>query len=122
MAALQPPQAGARLCCLHQTTRQSDRTPVNTPLVLTLHGQGFRGWVNDVSEDGVGLISAAALQQNDEVSVTLLLPGQSNALTLRAVVRHSCGFHHGCQFVNASTLERQQLLHFRKDAATPTRS
>jgi PilZ domain len=99
--------------------RRIERAHVNTPVVLTLHGQGFRGWMNDVSEGGVGLISVAALQQNDEVSVTLNLPGQPQPLTLQAVVRHTRGFHHGCQFVDAATGEQTRLKRFLNDAAKP---
>ena len=35
----------------------------------------------------------------DEIGVTLKLPGEAPPLSLRAVVRHTRGFHHGCQFL-----------------------
>jgi len=110
MGALHIMQANSRLCSVK---REVERAQLNTPVVLTLHGQGFRGWMNDVSEQGVGVISAAPLNAGDEIGVTLKLPGEAPPLTLRAVVRHTRGFHHGCQFVEPPTEQRyflRQLL------------
>jgi len=96
MGALHEMHANARLCSVK---RQVQRAQLNTPVVLTLHGQGFRGWMNDVSEQGIGVISAAPLNRGDEIGVTVNLPGEAPPLMLRAVVRHTRGFHHGCQFL-----------------------
>lgn len=110
MGALHEMQANIRLCSVK---RRVERAQLNTPVILTLHGQGFRGWMNDVSEQGVGVISAAPLNRGDEIAVTLKLPGEAPPLTLRAVVRHTRGFHHGAQFVEPLSDQRyflRQLL------------
>jgi PilZ domain len=102
---------------LRSFKRRIQREHVNIPVVLTLHGQGFRGWLNDVSEDGVGVISAAVLCVADEISVTITLPGLPDPMTLPAVVRHSQGFHHGCQFADAATA-RGHLRQFLSATST----
>ena len=102
---------------LRSFKRRIQREHVNIPVVLTLNGQGFRGWLNDVSEDGVGVISAATLCVADEISVTITLPGTPDPLTLPAVVRHSQGFHHGCQFADSAT-ERRNLRRFLSSTST----
>jgi hypothetical protein len=114
MHGLQPKQTDARTRSL---TRRIKRANVNIPVVLTLNGQGFRGWMNDVSEDGVGVISAATLCVADEISVTITLPGDRQPVTLPAVVRHSQGFHHGCQFAEEAAA-RRQLRDFLKSSRT----
>jgi hypothetical protein len=98
-------------------TRKVPRAPLNTPVVLTLNGQGFRGWMNDVSEAGVGVISAAPLRTGDEIGITIHLPGEVVPLVLRAIVRHTRGFHHGCQFIESQPEHRAQLREFLTDAA-----
>jgi len=102
---------------VRQMSRRGERAHVNVPVQVMLHEQAYRGWMNDVSEHGVGIISAAALNAGDEVRVTMPLPDQPRSLTLRAIVRHTRGFHHGCQFADSQTCDRQELLQFLTAAA-----
>ena len=113
MGALQTMRASRNFITV---TRKVHRAALNTPLIITLHGQGFRGWMNDISEEGVGVISVAPLSPGDRISVTVNVGREEIPLTLRALVRHTCGFHHGCQFVDSHEDERQQLRELVQEA------
>lgn len=109
MGTLQSGQARFSVRPTTSFTRQLKRTNINVPVLLVCNGQGFRGWMNDVSEHGAGIISAAALHIGDQIDVILSAANLQSPLKLHAVVKHSAGFHHGCEF-RASNAGDQEAL------------
>jgi PilZ domain len=111
MGILQSRQAQVSLPTAISLKRAVKRTNINVPVLLVCNGQGFRGWINDLSEHGAGIISTAALHIGDQIEVMLSAAGLETPLKLRAVVKHSTGFHHGCAFLASDGSGPESLRH-----------
>lgn len=111
MGILQARQAQVSLPTAISFKRAVKRTNINAPVLLVCNGQGFRGWMNDLSEHGAGIISTAALHIGDQIEVMLSATGLEPPLKLRAVIKHTAGFHHGCAFLASDSSNRETLRH-----------
>ena len=95
------------------TTRQFERRPLEARLLMVAAGpHSYRGWCRDVGEGGLGATIAAPLKLGDEVSLEFELPGCSEPLRVRALLRFSDGFRQGFEFLTLTPAQRSELLAF----------
>jgi hypothetical protein len=95
------------------TSRQFERRPLETRLVLALAGRSrYRGWCENVGEGGLGATVAAPLNLADEVSLEFRLTGSPEPLSIRAVVRFTDGFRHGFEFLDLTPAQRAVILSY----------
>ena len=73
------------------------------------------GRCRHLGEGGLGAVLAGELPVGESVALEFTLPGQREAMHMRAAVRFRHGFHHGFEFL---TLGLAQLETIRKAART----
>lgn len=94
-------------------TRQRDRRALIAPLVLSAGDKvTYRGWCNNIHEGGLGATIAVPLKKNNEVTLQFDIPGSSEAIVVRGVVRHKNGFRYGFEFLNLSPAQHSQIIAF----------
>ncbi|HSB74031.1 MAG TPA: TonB family protein [Terriglobales bacterium] len=98
--------------------RRYARFPFSIPFDLTVFRPGsvirLSGQAQDLGEGGLsGVISGPALP-GERVELNLELPGYSEPLNTRAMVRHACGLQCGFEFLS---LEHGQREHLQRMAA-----
>src|ERR1700745_4373394 len=90
-------------------TRQSARQPLEGRLTIQAPDGKVRGWLHDISEDGVGGVVSVQLAEGAEVEIEFELnANEAPAMTTRAIVRHNSGFRYGFQFVSLTPEQREQ--------------
>jgi hypothetical protein len=93
------------------TTRQFDRRPLEVRLALrTADESHYRGWCQDIGEGGLGATVAAPLKVGDEVALDFELPGASEPVCVRAVVRFTDAFRQGFEFLTLTPSQRTAIL------------
>lgn len=75
----------------------------------------LNGRCRHVGEGGLGAVLAGELPSNEVVTLEFTLPGQAQAMRMRAMVRYRRGFQHGFEFLALSPTQLEML---RKSAAT----
>ncbi len=71
---------------------------------VRIHGRCF-----EIAEAGLGAVITSELNPGEMTSLELMLPEHSEALAIRAVVRHRMGFLHGFEFVGILPDQREQI-------------
>ncbi len=99
--------------------RRFNRYKLDIRVVIVREQDGkqevLNGRCRHLGEGGLGAILAGELPKNEFVTVEFTLPGQTQAMRMRAVVRYRHGFHHGFEFL---TLSLAQLEIIRQAART----
>ena len=75
----------------------------------------LNGRCRHLGEGGLGAVLAGELPVNETVNVEFTLPGRTQPMRMRALVRYRHGFHHGFEFL---TLSLAQLETIRQAART----
>jgi hypothetical protein len=98
--------------------RRFPRHRTDLPLTVTvLRQDGYvqlQGRCHEIAEAGLGGVISTALVAGEVVSLEFSLPGVSQPLVLRAVVRHRAGFVHGFEFIGLSPEQRECILTFSR--------
>jgi hypothetical protein len=98
--------------------RRFPRHRTDLPLTVTvLRQDGYvqlQGRCHEIAEAGLGGVISTALVAGEVVSLEFSLPGVSQQLVLRAVVRHRAGFVHGFEFIGLSPEQRECILTFSR--------
>jgi hypothetical protein len=93
--------------------RNAERHRVTIPVQVNAYeGNGyvdFSGEARDFSESGLCLILTRTLEKGVVVSMDLRLPYHSESMTMRGIVRHRNGFHHGVEFISLTTRQKEVL-------------
>jgi hypothetical protein len=71
--------------------------------------QKIEGHCRDLSQAGIGILLATALNVGDVVGLHFLLPGSTMAWALRAVVRYRHGYHYGFEFLSLAHDQQEPL-------------
>lgn len=66
----------------------------------------------DLSEAGMGTLIAAELNLGEVVTLTFSIPGMSQPLEVRAVLRHRWGYHYGFEFLSLSASQKTALTDY----------
>ena len=78
-----------------------------------------RGWLHDISEDGVGGVVSVQLAPAEEVDIEFELNPEEGMLRARAVVRYSSGFRYGFQFATLTPEQREAIRRYCASAPPP---
>ena len=90
-------------------TRQFTRQPLEGRLTIHVPTGKVRGWLHDISEDGVGGVVAVQLADGSEADVEFELEQDRPPLRVRANVRFSSGFRYGFEFVELDQAQRDAI-------------
>src|ERR1043165_4971132 len=96
-------------------TRRAARHPLEGRMTVNSPEGRVRGWLHDISEEGVGGIVSAELGENTEVEIEFEITSLNAPIRTRAVVRYSNGFRYGFHFVS---LTPEQLEAIRQYCAS----
>lgn len=66
----------------------------------------------EMSEGGMSIYAPETLSTGTGLQVELSLPGSSDAMHLRSVVRNRRGFRCGVEFMDVSVAERARIAHY----------
>jgi c-di-GMP-binding flagellar brake protein YcgR len=107
---------------LEHRRRRHPRHRADFPVVIKIFTndeyQQMEGHCNDLSEAGMGVLSAAELAVGEVVSLKFPPPGSSESWEQRAVVRQRRGYHYGFEFISISSEQvaflRNQLSHLAR--------
>ena len=95
------------------STRRFARYRTEIPLIVKVLGNdGYmrvHGRCFEINDSGLGAVITSEFRPGEMVSVELALPGETEAQSLRAVVRHRMGFLHGFEFVGILPEQRVSL-------------
>src|ERR1700755_1878676 len=93
-------------------TRQSARQPLEGRLTIQAPDGKVRGWLHDVSEDGVGGVVSVQLEADAEVDIEFELSTEKEPLRTRAIVRYSSGFRYGFRFLSLTPVQREAIRRY----------
>jgi hypothetical protein len=96
--------------------RRSERSPLDKPVTVEHNGQIYLGWSLDLSEEGIGVQCPVLLYPEQEVTIYI-----ARQLKLKAEVRHSTKYRHGCSFVGVSEEDKLALKSFLPQATLLSR-
>jgi c-di-GMP-binding flagellar brake protein YcgR len=98
-------------------TRQYVRHSLEGRLTIAGPAGRVRGWLHDISEDGLGGVISARIEPNTEVAVEFeLRPGES-LVRATASVRFASGFRYGFQFAKLTPEQREAIRQYCTAAA-----
>jgi c-di-GMP-binding flagellar brake protein YcgR len=100
-------------------TRQSPRQPLEGRLTIHAPNGKLRGWLHDISEDGLGCVVSAKLATNSEVQVEFELKPEQ-PLRAGVVVRFGSGFRYGFQFATITPEQRNAIRRYCAEAPPKT--
>lgn len=90
--------------------RQTPRTHIETRVAIECDRGHFRGVTVDLNERGMGIICAAPLYFDQRITLTFFAGADgSHQIVVSAVIRHSNGTRHGCEFVSVSAADREAI-------------
>jgi len=94
------------------STRRYARYRTEMPLIVRVLGENgymrIHGRCFEIAENGLGAVITSEFAAGEMVSLEFSIPG-SEAMTLRAVVRHRMGFLHGFEFVGLLAEQGEQI-------------
>jgi len=95
------------------STRRFARYRTELPLIVKVLGQNgymrVHGRCFEINDSGLGAVVTSEFRPGEMVSLEFSIPDVSDALILRAVVRHRMGFLHGFEFVGALPEQRERI-------------
>ena len=100
-------------------SRQTPRLPVEGRLTIDAASGKIRGWLHDISEDGVGGVVSAQLEIDTPVDIEFELSADQPPIRTSAVVRFASGFRYGLQFTG---LTPEQVTAIHQYCATASRN
>ena len=65
-----------------------------------------------MSEGGMSVVTPESLEIGSSVLVDFSLPGSSQELRLRALIRNRCGFRCGMEFIEVAVADRMLIRHY----------
>lgn len=93
--------------------RYSDRVAVKCPVVFTLGSMVGEGEVQDLTNPGCMIQSAAHVLEGEYLQLKMYLPEMKTALSIEmGVVRWTNGPRFGVEFIKMSAKDRALLAHF----------
>ena len=96
--------------------RAFDRVEVHVPVVVISSSYGTTvissGRTSDLSEAGMGIITAASLAPGQNVSIEFTIPTSNQKMKMQAVVKHKSQNLYGFEFAEASVAQRSQIQKF----------
>jgi|SRR5579862_800001 len=95
------------------STRRYARYRTEMPLIVRVLGENgyirIHGRCFEIAENGLGAVITSEFAAGEMVSLEFSIPGSTETLTLRAVVRHRMGFLHGFEFVGFLPEQAEQI-------------
>jgi len=86
--------------------RRFNRYQLDIRLVIVREQDGkqetLNGRCRHLGEGGLGAVLAGELPANEVVTLEFALPGHTQSMRMRALVRYRHGFHHGFEFLALS--------------------
>ncbi|MGE5206445.1 MAG: PilZ domain-containing protein [Chlamydiota bacterium] len=100
----------------HHKARRYHRFPLDARVALVRagHRRPLYGRTLGISEAGISALLAADLEVGESVGLEFPLPGNSQRLAVRAVVRNRSGARYGFEFVSLSEGQRSEISAFRE--------
>lgn len=96
-----------------KSMRRFTRYPVDIRLTVNVFRSGKRfslwGRSNEFGQDGIGGTLSGELESGEVVALELALPGTTDLLKIRAVVRYRDGLRHGFEFLTR-TPEQSDMI------------
>jgi len=96
--------------------RAFDRVEVHVPVVVISSSYGTKvissGRTSDLSEAGMGIITAASLAPGQNVSIEFTIPTSNQKMKMQAVVKHKEQNLYGFEFAAPSVSQRSQIHKF----------
>jgi c-di-GMP-binding flagellar brake protein YcgR len=90
--------------------RQTPRTRTETRVAIECDRGHFRGVTVDLNERGMGITCAAPFYFDQQITLTFFAgTSESQRIVVSAVIRHSNGTRHGCEFVSVSAADREAI-------------
>jgi hypothetical protein len=89
--------------------RHEPRTTVETRVTIEVDHFTLRGWSVDLTERGIGIHCPATLYSDQKITIAFSGGNDSHYIRVQAVVRHSNGFRHGCEFVTVTAADREAI-------------
>jgi hypothetical protein len=98
------------------STRRYARYRTALPVIVKLLGKDgyvrIHGRCFELAVAGLGAVITSELTAGEMVTLEFSIPDLSEALVMRAVVRHRMGFLHGFEFVGALARQRDTIQAF----------
>jgi hypothetical protein len=98
------------------STRHHARYRTEIPVIVKILGtDGYmriHGRCFEIARAGLGAVISSELTPGEMVTLEFSIPGVSEGLNMRAIVRHRMGFLHGFEFVSALPAEQQSVQTF----------
>jgi c-di-GMP-binding flagellar brake protein YcgR len=93
---------------------RAPRVPANFGFFLevTATGQRYEAICTDISEDGLAAESAEPIPAETEITISMLLPGGTTVLQIRAIVEYSQEGRCGLNFLDLSPEDQAQIQQF----------
>jgi hypothetical protein len=114
---LRPPNAAE---AGHAVQRQYERYHFDHRISIDAVINGIPGTVHgrtsDLSEGGIGAVIPESLRVGDKIAIHLPLGPPAGDMAMQAVVRHSRGFYHGCEFLSLTEQDRAAIRAVCKNA------
>jgi len=102
--------------------RRHERYRANFPIKASLlREEGYleiQGRCSDIGQGGMGTVLTAEVAQGEVLSLQFQLPGNTEEILVRAIVRYQKGFVHGMEFLGL-TAERQENINAFCEGLTP---
>jgi c-di-GMP-binding flagellar brake protein YcgR len=92
--------------------------PVTVNLLVENKYQRLQGHCRDLSEAGVGILVAAELSSGEVASLNFSFPESDQQWSVRAVVRHTRGYHYGFEFLSLGEEQRNSLASYVRSLAS----
>jgi c-di-GMP-binding flagellar brake protein YcgR len=90
--------------------RQTPRTAIETRVAIECERGHYRGHTVDLNERGMGIICSGPFYFDQKITLTFFAgANRSRQIVVSAVVRHSNGARHGCEFVSVSAADREAI-------------
>ena len=95
------------------STRHYARYRTELPVIVKVLSQDgytrIHGRCFELAEAGLGAVITSELGPGEMVTLEFSIPGVSDGLVMKAIVRHRMGFLHGFEFVSSLPTERQHI-------------
>jgi hypothetical protein len=98
-------------------SRQFPRFKLEVPLELFIEETRLRGWCRDIGEGGLGGSVVGSVTVGQDIVLQFQLPGGTEQLRMRAVIRHVNGFIFGSEFVTLNPEQRNAVKRYSQKAA-----